>query len=313
MQPLQARQIRGNWATILLPINDDDSIDFGRLAAEVDYLMAAGVDGVYTNGTAGEFYAQTEEEFDRIQSLVAERCEGAGVPFQIGANHVDPLIALSRISRAAGLAPGAIQVILPDWFPLTQSEQLAFLQRAAGAAGPVPLVLYNPPHAKRVLTPRELGILAEAVPALVGVKVGGGDAAWYAAMAHHCPGLSVFVPGHHLATGVSRGAHGAYSNVACLSPKGSQRWYDLMLTDLPAALALEARIQAFFAEYIAPFIVEEGYANQAADKLLAAMGGWADVGVRLRWPYRAIPAAAAARLAPLARAALPELFDDSDA
>ena len=173
-------------------------------------------------------------------------------------------------------------------------------------------MLYNPPHAKRVLTPRELGLLADAAPSLVGVKVGGGDAAWYDEMARHCPGLSIFVPGHHLATGVSRGAHGAYSNVACLSPKGSQRWYDLMLTDLPAALALEARIQAFFAAYIAPFIVEEGYANQAADKLLAAVGGWADVGVRLRWPYRAIPATAAARLAPLAQANLPELFDDSN-
>ena len=29
-------RIRGNWATLLLPVNDNDSIDFARLADEVD-------------------------------------------------------------------------------------------------------------------------------------------------------------------------------------------------------------------------------------------------------------------------------------
>lgn len=38
--------------------------------------------------------------------------------------------------------------------------------------------------------------------------------------------LSVIVPGHHLATGFAYGVGtGAYSNVACLSPKGAQRWW----------------------------------------------------------------------------------------
>jgi dihydrodipicolinate synthase/N-acetylneuraminate lyase len=131
-------------------------------------------------------------------------------------------------------------------------------------------------------------------------------------MRTHCAGLSVFVPGHHLATGISLGAHGAYSNVACLSPQGSQRWYELMKTDLPAALAFEARIQEFFDAYVTPYIVEKGYANQAADKLLATAGGWSDIGTRLRRPYRFIPEAEARQLHPLALAALPELFASID-
>lgn len=182
MQPYQAEEIRGNWATILLPINDDESIAFDRLADEVDFLMTTGADGVYTNGTAGEFYTQTEAEFDRIQALVAERCQRHDVPFQIGASHMDPLISLDRIGRAAALEPAAIQVILPDWFPLTQPEQIDFLRQAAALAAPIGLVLYNPPQAKCVLSPLELGQLAQAVPELVGVKVAGGDEAWYAEM-----------------------------------------------------------------------------------------------------------------------------------
>ncbi|MCB0054480.1 MAG: dihydrodipicolinate synthase family protein, partial [Caldilinea sp.] len=71
--PLTADRLHGNWATLMLPINDDDSIDYGRLGNELDALVAAGVDGLYTNGTAGEFHTQSEAEFDAIHALVAER------------------------------------------------------------------------------------------------------------------------------------------------------------------------------------------------------------------------------------------------
>src|SRR5690606_11406689 len=149
--------IYGNWATLLLPINADESIDYGRLDAELDYLTRAGVNGLYTNGTAGEFYTQTEDEFDRIHELVAARCEAAGLPFQIGASHMSFQLSLNRIRRAVALKPSAFQVILADWFPLQEAEMITCLQHFAEAAAPVNLILYNPPHAKRVLSPAQIG------------------------------------------------------------------------------------------------------------------------------------------------------------
>ena len=257
MRPLKASEIRGNWATLLLPINEDESIDFARLSDEIDFLVAAGVNGIYSNGTAGEFSAQTEEEFDRIQSLLAEKCERANMPFQIGASHMSPLISLSRVKRAAALKPSAIQIILPDWFPPTDEEAVVFLQRVAEAADPVGLVLYNPPHAKRILTPETFGKLAAAVPSLVGAKVVGGDDAWYAAMRKHMSTLSVFVAGHALASGFARGGAGAYSNMACLHPVGAQLWYERK-TDLDEALHIEKGILTFMNTYILPLRQERG-------------------------------------------------------
>ena len=70
--------LKGTWATVLLPIAADESIDFARLQRDLDYLVESGVDGVYTNGTAAEFFAQTEEEFDRISRMVAETCGRRG-------------------------------------------------------------------------------------------------------------------------------------------------------------------------------------------------------------------------------------------
>ncbi|MBB6670814.1 dihydrodipicolinate synthase family protein [Cohnella nanjingensis] len=308
MNPQQSEEIRGNWATLLLPVNEDDSIDFGRLQEEIDFLTEIGVDGIYSNGTAGEFYAQNEEEFEHIQDMLANACEKRGVPFQIGASHMSPQLSLSRIRKAVQWNPSAIQVILSDWYPLRDDEVISCLQVMAEAAAPIGIVLYNPPHAKRTLKPEMFAKVKAAVPNFVGIKVPGGDEEWYREMSIHARGVSVFVPGHTLATGYSRGAHGAYSNVACIHPGAAQKWYDSMKNRLEDALELEARIQRFLTSYVAPFITEHKYCNAACDKLLAAIGGWAPVGTRLRWPYRSIPETEAERLRPIAKEMIPEFF-----
>lgn len=308
MEPLQAADIRGNWATLLIPVNNDDSINYNNLGEEIDALIAMQVNGIYSNGTAGEFYNQTEEEFDIISSMLAEKCNASGMPFQIGACHTSPVMALDRVKRAAALQPGAIQVILPDWSAPSMREVIRYLQVVNEAAGPVGLVLYNPPHAKKRLSPEEFYQVKEAGIHLVGCKTVGGDAQWYAAMKKWAPELSLFIPGHHLATGVSLGAHGAYSNVACLHPAAAQQWYEMMLTDMPRALNLEKWIQLFMSQHIQPYISTKGYSNQAADKLLAAIGGWANVGTRLRWPYQGIDESEVASLRAIAYEMMSEFF-----
>jgi len=311
MRRLRSKEIMGTWATLLLPIKPDDNVDYIRLGEEIDVLIASGVDGIYSNGTAGEFYAQSEDEFDRIQGLLAEKCERAGLPFQIGASHTSAQIMLERLRRAVALHPSAVQVILPDWYPLAMDEILKFFERLATVADGVGLVLYNPPHAKRVLSPAELGKLRREVPTLVGIKVMGGDPAWYVSMREQVPGLSVFVAGHQLASGFAQGAAGAYSNLACLQPRGAQRWYQQMKNDLPGAIELERRIGAFLEEFIMPFKCDQEYSNQALDKLLAAIGGWAPVGTRLKWPYRWVPEEDVVPLRPVAPRVLPELFAET--
>jgi dihydrodipicolinate synthase/N-acetylneuraminate lyase len=294
--PLTASDLRGVWATVLLPVRDEESIDFDRLAVALDHVVASGVHGVYTGGTAGEFHTLTDAEYDRLHALVAQRCTAAGVPFQLGASHPSGQLSLDRIARAAALRPGAIQVVLPDWLPLGPDEVLAAVERMAAVAGGVPLVLYNPPYAKTQVPPELFGKLADEVPALVGVKVPGGDDAW-----------SVFVAGHTLASGYAHGAAGAYSNVACLSPAGTARWYAQIITDLPAALAFERRLRGFLDAHIGP-LARAGYCDPALDKTLAAIGGWASIGTRVRWPHRSVPDSAVPALRAAAEAAVPELF-----
>jgi dihydrodipicolinate synthase/N-acetylneuraminate lyase len=298
--------LRGTWGTVLLPIRADDSIDFSALAVELDILLGVGLAGVYTCGTAGEFYTLDEDEFDALSELVAEKARSAAVAFQIGASHMSGQLSLSRIRRARALGPTAIQVVLPDWSPLSPSEVERTLGRMAQTADGIPLVLYNPPHAKTVCSPEQLAALAEAFPEMAGVKVAGDDA-FYSRLHAAAPQLAIFAPGHELAHARGLGAVGSYSNVACLAPAGALEWERQMDRDPVAAEALGDRIMAFFDAHIAP-LKTRGYSNTALDKALAAAGGWAPIGTRARWPYSSVPDDEVAALAPLVRAALPELF-----
>jgi dihydrodipicolinate synthase/N-acetylneuraminate lyase len=313
MRPYTTAEIRGTYATLLLPIQQNDAIDFGLMREQLQYFIASGMDGVYSNGTAGEFFTESEDEFVQVNQLLAEVCEAANVPYQIGASFPTPHLSLERIRRAAAFKPSAIQVVLPDWWPPTLDESLNFLLRAAEVAGDVPLILYNPPHAKRVLTPAEFAILCDRLPTLVGIKTGAGGPDWYDAMQPLMKRLSVFVPGHTLATGFSRGAAGAYSNVACLQPGGSVRWNRLMETDLTQALAIEQQIQGFMTNAILPFREKFGRSNMALDKLLAWIGNWSTMDTKLRWPYIGIAPAEATGLRERARREIPFLFENESA
>ncbi len=59
-------------------------------------------------------------------------------------------------------------------------------------------------------------------------------------------------------------------------------------------------------QHIVPFKAE--HQNVALDKLLAAIGGWAALGIRVRWPYRSIEIDVVPHLRAIALEKLPELM-----
>lgn len=311
MNPLTSDTLQGTWSTLLLPLDESDSIEWEGIDRQLDALSAAGVDGIYFNGTASEFFTQNEEEFLRLARTTAAYCEEKGIPFQIGASHAHASDALKRIERTRELNPGAYQVILPEWTPLNWSEIIAFLRRVIATAAPIPIVIYNPPNARKVLTPEEWDRLSREVDGIIGMKVAGGDAAWHEAMRPSAEKLAVFVAGIRLASGTINGcASGSYSNLACLSPRGAVQWGKLIFDNPTEALRQEAEIQSVFATAIAPY--RGKFSNTALDKALASAGGWAGLSSAIRWPLSAIPQSEIPQLAARFREGLPFLFEEAD-
>ncbi len=297
--------IKGVWATILCRLNEDGSPDLSAIDEQVAAYAAAGCDGVYSGGTASEVHCLTETQFRVISARFAEAASNHGLPFQIGATHPLAQGSLARTAFATTLDPLAIQVTLPDWTPLDFGSVQRFLNKVAEAADGYPLVLYNPPHAKTVLQPDELLAMAKSTPSLVGLKCGGGDAQWYSAMAPVFERLSVFIPGHHYASGTAQGAHGSYSNMACLSPSAAVRWAQMPKAE---ALSLETRIADFMTEAISP-LIDRGLPGFGCDKAMAAAGGWAGIDPQLLWPHDGASTEEVQRISSAARRHIPEFME----
>lgn len=116
----------------------------------------------------------------------------------------------------------------------------------------------------------------------------------------HLP-QAVFVAGHRLDRERRLGASGAYSNIACLSPRGALRWYAHPDPEL------DSRVQEFFRVAIRP-AQARGYCVTAIDKLLAAVGGWSVAGTRVRWPHESVPDDLAVTVRAEAQRLIPELL-----
>lgn len=275
----------GIWGAVLLPLGGSDTIDFSALADLVDILCASGVAGIYTNGTAAEFFNQTEAEFDRITGIVLDGAGRIGMPVQIGVSNSNPRVARDRVRRIKASGAVAAQITLPDWWPPSAAEQQRFVEGMAEAADGCPLVLYNPPTAKVRLDVPDIATLRACAPSLVGVKVMGGDAAWYAQRRELLGDMSVFVAGHTVAFARPLGANGSYSNLACLSPGGAVRHWNLIESDPDAAHDIEARFRGFLSGTMLPLARDHGLSDAALDKAMAAAGGWGPIGPEMLWPY----------------------------
>ena len=131
MKALTPETLYGNWATLLLATDSAGRIDWCKLEDEIDTLVASRPDGIYSNGTACEFYSQSPEEFVRISELLSDKCERAGIPYQIGVSHPSAQESRERLRMVRHLHPGAVQVILPDWFPIDDAGAVRFLQEMA--------------------------------------------------------------------------------------------------------------------------------------------------------------------------------------
>ena len=129
-----------------MPLSPTGVIDIQSVGWQVDFFADAGVDGVYTHGTAAEFHDQPEDMLRRFAEIVAERTTVHQLPYQIGATHPFAHETLERIRYAQSLAPAAIQVILPDWVSVDMEGAKHFLASCALTADGIGLVLCNPPH-----------------------------------------------------------------------------------------------------------------------------------------------------------------------
>ena len=172
--PGRETELRTRMAGVFVPIStpfaDDEAVDYGALAFNVERYAASGVLGYLALGSNGENRSLTEDEkYGVLECIVKHKA-----PHQVvmaGATYDAQRDTESFLRRAADLGADFGLVLSPGYFRKLMTEEVLFRYFSTVAeSSPLPLILYNAPGFCGVtLTPALVGRLAEH-PRIVGMK-----------------------------------------------------------------------------------------------------------------------------------------------
>ena len=208
--------LRGALAATVTPLRDDGAaLDEEAFRPYLDFLDAAGLDGILALGTTGEGILLSAAERRRAAELFLEG--PLPVIVHCGAQTTAETCVLAEHAAVAGAA--GVAVIPPPYFALDDQALLDHLAIAARAAEPLPFYVYEFQARSGYAVPVPvLEQLRERASNFAGLKVS--DKPFEAVEPYLLEGLDVFVGAEALVlAGLERGAAGAVSGLASVFPE----------------------------------------------------------------------------------------------
>jgi 4-hydroxy-tetrahydrodipicolinate synthase len=136
-------RFEGIYTPVVTPHNADHSINRGRFAEVLEFLIAAGVNGLVIAGTTGEYYAQSAEERIELMGL-AKDVVGNRLPLIVGTGAIRTEDSILYAEAAKAIGADAILVTTPPYAYPTGRE-IALHALAIDRAVNLPVMLYNYP------------------------------------------------------------------------------------------------------------------------------------------------------------------------
>ncbi len=273
------------WSALQVPWTPEDTFDEARYRSNVRRCCQAGVHGVYTHGTSGEFYAQDLTEWCAVASATIEECQATNTPVQIGVTDLYTKGVIRRAETAADMGADAVQVALPFWMPLTLDEAVGFFRDVACAVPGIPMVLYGTPRARTLTTIELLRRVLESGVPLIGCKYAG-SIEELPRFIQGVPEVSFLVVEPYLATAIAAGARGSCSSYVNVCPKYMLHYYSLCEQGrFEEALGIERHVQDWRREASA-HVRARGLLDSALDRLFSRTAGFIEIDLRCRSPYQ---------------------------
>lgn len=283
---LNRETFTGPWAGLPVAWTDDDQFDEAIYRADVARCCKAGVPGVYTGGTSGEFYAMELDEFEAVTRATVEECHAHHKPAMIGCTSTYTLGVARRAGYAAEVGADAIQVALPYWMEIGNAQIVPFFREVANASGGLPLSIYETLRAKKALTLDQHRAIRDAVPSYMVVKA---NEDTVGCTPEGCQELSkfvnVFVSEHEFGELGRVGANGSCSSVVYWNPRVIMSlWNQVERQDWPGVDAGCQRIAELF-KFLDKAFGSTDFTDTAYDRLGGVASGFLQCGLRSRGPY----------------------------
>lgn len=241
---MDATYIQGIIPAMITPMTSDEMLDEKGFQKMVDGLIHAGVHGIFTVGTAGEFWALSVEEKKLIYRWTADYVNKR-VPTYGGtcSNSTREAVQLSEHAQDSGI--DCLSVLTPNY--ITPNPEQMFAHYAAIARSvDIPILLYNLPARTGNKLSVDLVIrLAETFENIIGVKDSSGDFSNAMAYLQQAPQGFRFVMGNDalILPAIMQGAAAAIAATANVAPEIAVGIYESIKGgDMEAANDFQGRL-----------------------------------------------------------------------
>ena len=286
---LTRENLHGVWAAIATPFDDDDRFDEGIFRENMRRLHAAGVHGIYTTDSDGEFYAIELDEFKRVADVLADEAQRLGMPTQMGVTWCNTRGMLDRLSYASERGILGAHVGHPFFMPMTPESYRTFWEDVRQA---VPewfaLIHYNTPRVHNYQRGPDYALLQHAIPNLIGTKHVGADFPEFLTLMKDAPQLSHFTGEHAFMPYTMFGARGIYSWFVNFNARYMVEWYEEMQHEhWDLAKHRQQRMHSFM--QAAQILHGSGNLHGIVGKAVTATSPFLVSANRTRRPYLPIP------------------------
>lgn len=168
-----AERITGILTPNITPVDADGRVDEQKLRGYVDWLIERGVDGLYPNGSTGEFVRFSAEERRQIVRIVVDQTAGR-VPVLAGAAEANVKATIEACDAYGELGVRAVAIVAPFYYRLSSEGVYAYFREIAENVE-VDVTLYNIPLFASPIDVDTVVRLAAEFPRVVGIKDSSGD------------------------------------------------------------------------------------------------------------------------------------------
>ncbi len=166
-------RISGILTPNITPVDATGRVDEEKLRGYVDWLIERGVDGLYPNGSTGEFVRFTAEERRRIVQIVVDQAAGR-VPILAGAAEANAKETIAACEAYGSMGVRAVAIVAPFYYRLSSEGVYAYFREIAATVS-VDVTLYNIPLFASPIDVPTVVRLASEYPRVVGIKDSSGD------------------------------------------------------------------------------------------------------------------------------------------
>ena len=228
----------------MTPFRKPASIDFSKLEALVNNIIANGVDYIVALGTTSEAATMTDTERHALQDFIIETV-AARCPIMLGLGGNNTLAVTDAIANTNFDGISAILSVAP-YYNKPNQRGLAQHFKQIAESSPVPVVIYNVPGRTGVNIAADTTLqLAEECPNIIGIKEASGNIAQVMQILRNKPEKFLVISGDDSLTYpmITLGAAGVISVIANALPKEMSSMVKYALKgDLKKALPLHYRM-----------------------------------------------------------------------